>query len=661
MYIDEIEIENYKCFKERVSLKLYQGINVIVGKNNVGKTALLEAISLQFPDRPHFSIQTFPKKDLEPIKPSIVEPTFALTGEEVKRLLVSSSGRGNADFRLALDMAFKLTPQKETEFAQAVQDAAGVRYAKKFFANKNFLFKLRREAIGETEGNWRVPDDCYVFPRINRAESNDGNTQQYVDFNIERSDRSLEFKKTTQVSGGGRLHRDDFTVRIAYEIFERAKKSGLYVYKFQAERIPLPSCPIGTNTKLEPDSSNLAEVLHLLLANSSLSNKFHKLVRQILTNVYQVGVIPYPENGNTVGRIVVWNSKKASEYNHLAFRLKDVGSGVSQILAILYVLLTAEEPQVIIIDEPQSFLHPDASRKLVEVLRVHGKNHQIIISTHSPSIITSAEPNSVTVVRQKGTKSVLQKINIEKIENQRIYLSEIGAKLSDVFGYDRIIWVEGITEEICFPKILEKLKNKTLLGTAILGVYGVGEFRQKEKSDVRRIVDLYKRLTTSEGGLVPDALGFIFDRDDYPKEQIDEWTKDNPELFFTPRRNYENYLLDAEAIAFTINKLEKQPIVTVSQVQAWLEIAKVTPKYYKPLDVPEEEDDWLVTIHGKRLLEDLLKAFCTTQNNRNFKEKVHANMLTEWILANNPSSLNEIADLLETVMKIKLVKIEIVK
>jgi len=658
MYIDEIEIENYKCFKEKVSLKLYQGINVIVGKNNVGKTALLEAISLQFPDRPHFSIQTFPKRDLEPIKPSVVEATFALTGDEVKRLLISSSGRGDADFRLALDASFKLTPGKETEFAQAVQDAAGVRYAKKFFANKNFRFKLRREAISETEGNWRVPDDCYIYPKINRSESNGGNTQQYVDFNIERSDRSLEFKKTTQVSGGGRRYRDDFTVRIAYEICERAKKSGLYIYKFQAERIPLPSCPIGTNTRLEPDSSNLAEVLHLLLANSSLSNKFHKLVRQILTNVYQVAVIPSQENGNTVGRIGVWNSKRASEHNRLAFRLKDVGSGVSQILAILYVLLTAEEPQVIIIDEPQSFLHPDACRKLVEVLRVHGKNHQIIISTHSPSVITSAEPKSVTVVRQKGTKSVLKKLNIENIENQRIYLSEIGAKLSDVFGYDRIVWVEGITEEICFPKILERLRNKTLLGTAILGVYGVGEFRQKEKSDVRRIVDLYKRLTTSEGGLVPDALGFIFDRDDYPKEQIDEWTKDNPELFFTPRRNYESYLLEAEAIAFTINKLERQPAVTVSEVEAWLDCARLVPRYYKPLPVPGNSDDWRVTIHGKRLLEDLMKEFCTTQCNQNFKEKIHANILTEWILENSASSLSEVADLLETVMKTKLVKSE---
>lgn len=93
MYFNEIEIENYKCFKDKVTLKLEQGINVIIGKNNVGKTALIEALSLQFPDKPHYSVETFPNEDREPYTHSKATITFTLEIDELKRLLLSSKGR----------------------------------------------------------------------------------------------------------------------------------------------------------------------------------------------------------------------------------------------------------------------------------------------------------------------------------------------------------------------------------------------------------------------------------------------------------------------------------------------------------------------------------------------------------------------------------------
>jgi predicted ATP-dependent endonuclease of OLD family len=652
MFFNEIEIENYKCFRDKVTLKLEQGINVIIGKNNVGKTALLEALSLQFPDKPHYSIETFPREDLEPQTHSKVAITFTLEIDEIKRILLISKGRGNNDFRLPLDLDFKLPDKENDKFDQTFQDAAGRTHGSKFFSNKTFVLKLQREGYDERGGNWYVPDDCYVFPKIRRAEENDGNTQQYVDFQIEREDRNFDFKKTTYVSGGGKKHRDDFTGHIIHQICRLADKFGQYIYKFQAERVPLGICSLEENRKLETDSSNLAEVLHYYLSNLNQANKFNKLVRQIIPNIYQVAAPSFIENGKAQAKIVVWNTKKASERDYLSLPLKDVGSGVSQILAIIYVLLTAKEPQIILIDEPQGFLHPDAARKLIEVLRDYGNKHQIIVATHSPTIITSAEPKTVTLIKQKSSRSVLQKMDVEKVDSQRVYLSEIGAKLSDVFGYDRVIWVEGITEEICFPKILRKIKNKSLLGTAILEVHSVGEFRQVNKKDINRIVHIYKKLSSGDGGLVPEAVGFIFDRDDYSKEQIEKWREENPELHFTKRRTYENYLLNSQAIAFVINKLEGKSIVKPTDIETWFEKSKIKPKYYTPLLVPDDLNNWTQTIHGKRLLAALFKEFCTTQYNQNFKERVHSKMLTDWLLKNLTIELSGIAELIEEVIKV---------
>lgn len=45
MYISKFQVSNYKSFRDTVEITLTPGINIITGQNNVGKTALLEALS----------------------------------------------------------------------------------------------------------------------------------------------------------------------------------------------------------------------------------------------------------------------------------------------------------------------------------------------------------------------------------------------------------------------------------------------------------------------------------------------------------------------------------------------------------------------------------------------------------------------------------------
>lgn len=46
IYIEEINIENFKCFKGLFNLKLNKGLNILVGDNEVGKSTILEALHL---------------------------------------------------------------------------------------------------------------------------------------------------------------------------------------------------------------------------------------------------------------------------------------------------------------------------------------------------------------------------------------------------------------------------------------------------------------------------------------------------------------------------------------------------------------------------------------------------------------------------------------
>ena len=46
MVIDKVVIENFKGFKDRFTLSLNSGLNIIVGDNEAGKSTILEAINL---------------------------------------------------------------------------------------------------------------------------------------------------------------------------------------------------------------------------------------------------------------------------------------------------------------------------------------------------------------------------------------------------------------------------------------------------------------------------------------------------------------------------------------------------------------------------------------------------------------------------------------
>src|SRR6185295_16259634 len=88
MYFSDIQISNYKGYRQSETLKLETGINIIVGKNNVGKTALLEALSLRFESNPHRTIETVATPSINPNPLSSVTFTVTLTKDEIVDLII---------------------------------------------------------------------------------------------------------------------------------------------------------------------------------------------------------------------------------------------------------------------------------------------------------------------------------------------------------------------------------------------------------------------------------------------------------------------------------------------------------------------------------------------------------------------------------------------
>ena len=70
------------------------------------------------------------------------------------------------------------------------------------------------------------------------------------------------------------------------------------------------------------------------------------------------------------------------------FRPKNVGFGISYVLPIVLALLTVEENKIIVIENPESHIHPKGQAKLGELISLAAQSGaQIFIETHSDHIL----------------------------------------------------------------------------------------------------------------------------------------------------------------------------------------------------------------------------------------------------------------------------------
>jgi hypothetical protein len=417
------------------------------------------------------------------------------------------------------------------------------------------------------------------------------------------------------------------------------------LYNFKAERFNVGKYLAGLGRRLESDARNLPEVLGTLLGETPA--KFRLLnqhFRTIFPQVYEVSarnVSGEPQQMGLSREIIVYEVDSPDPED--AIPLNHGGTGLGQVLAMLYVLVESTQPQVIIIDEPQSFLHPGAVRKLFEIFNLYPQ-HQYIISTHLPYIIHAAKPTTITLVtKERGQESRLQPIDVNETQELSICFDQVGARLSDAYGADNILWVEGPTERDCFPLILEKYSKQRLMGTEVVPVISVDEVLGKGAD---RVVGIYQQLSRGKG-LRPPAIGFIFDRECRKKEKRADLERQlGGRVRFINRRMYENYLLEPKAISTVLIALPgvDKRSVTAAKIKKWLEKEVAKPGHLcKMLD-----ESWLNLIDGAKVLENLFSHF--SGQTVVYKKVEHGVKLTRWLLDNDTGDLREVAILIEELL-----------
>jgi hypothetical protein len=109
---------------------------------------------------------------------------------------------------------------------------------------------------------------------------------------------------------------------------------------------------------------------------------------------------------------------------------------------------------------------------------------------------------------------------------------------------------------------------------------------------------------------------------------------------------YENYLIDAKAIAALLTREDQNSGATYSdaQILALIRELSADTKYFEGMATAPEFDtsDWLAKIHGANLLGDLFAK--ATGARAEYRKVIHGMELTEYILNYNPPLLQPLAD-----------------
>lgn len=614
--IARVTIQNYKCFDQAGPIEFGPGINVLCGQNNAGKTALLEVLEARFDSRPHRSLRTMGQRGDQLNPESSAVFTVSLTRPELFRLLRQA---GPAEYFLASP---HYTPETIKAKWGLVDNPTFVRrFLDEIFAPDEFSlrFKIVCQPSQRAVVHDRIPS-IGDYP----APVRQGHSIACIQFAL-RNDRPI-------------VTQDSVTVPTSNELGVVAGAHLMpRIYRFKSERYNVGECPFGSNELLAPDASNLPEVLGVMQANHERFIRFNEEVRAIFPQITRVSVGPKADKRQ---EIVVWQHDPATERDDLAVPLSECGTGIGQVLAILYVMLSRSQPGVILIDEPQSFLHPGALRKLIQVVREHPE-HQVILATHSPGVMACAEPSSVTMLKIEAGVASLHSLSAADSADLRSVLAELGARLSDVFGADRVLWVEGPTEERCVPLVLDGLAKSRLAGTAILGIRRTGELQGR---DAEKIFEIYRRLSAGPG-LMPPAVGFIFDRECRTEDQMTDLRRSSRGLVtFLPCRMFENYLLHPAAIANLCNSIQgfREQRIAEEEVGGLIDSHCANAAYFCHHVLPEEGSARRGEVDAARLLGDL---FSSLSENRVSYDKVkHGEALTKWLIAHEPGHLKDLAE-----------------
>ena len=508
MKISNLHIRNFKSIHD-MHLKNIENALILVGQNNTGKTTVLDAIRAVGGD------YTICQEDFWGDGANIeITVSLSFTEEDLSLLrrkgVVSQYRRKETWFQ---DFCKKLPSFSEDTltFTMSANREGRIRYQDGINKNNPYI----RE----------------VFPKIYHVDT----------------ERRLE-----------QLQQDLFLLQ-EDEILHRMR-AGCCMFN-QARRCSHCFNCIGLIEKKRPQELDVLETSRLLdykLYQLNLDTFAKKVNESFQKNGGREDII-YTMNRD-VEKILEVTTEIRLPAQNLTRSISRMGKGMRTIylFSLLEAYTEVEEnlPSIIMIEDPEIFLHPRLQKVSGKILYRLSRKNQVIFTTHSPNLLPNFSSKQIrqVILTKDGSSGVREKTDISAI------LDDLGYTAGDLMNVNFVFIVEGKQDKSRLPLLLQKYYSEIvneqgeLFRIAIITTNSCTNI--KTYANLKYMNQIYLRdqflMIRDSDGKDPAVLGRQLCRyyEERNLEDLDKLPRVRPEnVLILKYYSFENYFLNPKVMA----------------------------------------------------------------------------------------------------------------
>lgn len=185
----------------------------------------------------------------------------------------------------------------------------------------------------------------------------------------------------------------------------------------------------------------------------------------------------------------------------------------------LVLLRDGEELALLIVEEPEAHLHPQLQDRVMDLLKLHAKSSvqgehmvQVIMTTHSPSLVSSADIENMTLMHKARTYPLSSGHTKLKKTDYSFLQRFIDATKANLFFARGILMVEGSAEAILLPSLAETCGRSfskhgvSIVNVGHTGLYHYARILQRQGDGPEYPVPA---VCLTDRDIVPDVATYV--------------------------------------------------------------------------------------------------------------------------------------------------------